>query len=38
MQNEEDVAYSQIYLAYIPIYNKRAQKLSDSGRVVSLVA
>ena len=38
MQNEEDMTYSQIYLAYIPIYSKRAQNLSDSGRVVSFVA
>ena len=38
MQNEEDMACSPIDLAYIPIYNKRGQNLSDSGRVVSLVA
>ena len=38
MENEEDMAYSQIDLAYIPIYSKRAQNLSDSGRVVSFVA
>ena len=38
MQNEEDMAYSKIDLAYIPINSKRAQNLSDSGRVVSLVA
>ena len=29
MQNEEDMAYSPIDLAYIPIYSKRAQNLSD---------
>ena len=35
MQNEEDMAYSPIDLAYNSIYSKRAQNLSDSGRVVS---
>ena len=29
MQNEENMAYFQIDLAYIPINSKRAQNLSD---------
>ena len=38
MQTQEAMAYFQIDLAYIPINSKRAQNLSDSGRVVSFVA